>query len=77
MPVIRIAPSGVAVASTRSLPFEPSLVFGTDVSLASPGVDVHRLDPYINRLTAIIGQRFQYAEKADKTKDARITKSAE
>jgi len=38
----------------------------------SPGVDVHQLQPYIDRLTAIIGQRFQYATKADKTKNATI-----
>ena len=38
----------------------------------APGVDVHHLEPYIKRLTAIIGQRFQYATKADKTKDAKI-----
>lgn len=38
----------------------------------APGVDVHHLDPYIRRLTAIIGQRFTYAERADKTKNATI-----
>jgi len=38
----------------------------------APGVDVHHLQPYIDRLTAIIGQRFQYATKADKTKNATI-----
>lgn len=42
------------------------------LGLVQPGVDVHHLDPYIKRLTAIIGQRFQYADKADKTKDAKI-----
>ena len=44
----------------------------TLLGLTTPGVDVRNLDPYIKRLTAIIGQRFQYAEKADKTKDAKI-----
>jgi predicted permease len=44
----------------------------TLLGLTAPGVDVHNLDPYINRLTAIIGQRFQYGEKDDKTKDAKI-----
>src|SRR2546423_1686918 len=38
----------------------------------APGVDVHHLEPYVERLTAIIGQRFQYAVKADKTRDAKI-----
>src|SRR3954462_1856962 len=44
----------------------------TLLGLTAPGVDVHNLDPYINRLTTIIGQRFQYAERADKTKNAKI-----
>jgi predicted permease len=44
----------------------------TLLGLTAPGVDVHNLDPYIKRLTAIIGQRFQYAPKADKTKEAKI-----
>jgi predicted permease len=44
----------------------------TLLGLTAPGVDVHNLDPYIERLTAIIGQRFQYAAKADKTKNATI-----
>src|SRR5690348_5740420 len=42
------------------------------LGLVAPGVDVHHLDPYVKRLTAIIGQRFQYATKADKTKNATI-----
>jgi predicted permease len=42
------------------------------LGLTAPGVDVHRLDPYIKRLTAIIGQRFQYGDKDDKTKNATI-----
>ena len=42
------------------------------LGLTAPGVDVNHLDPYVKRLTAIIGQRFQYAERADKTKDAKI-----
>src|SRR5206468_866202 len=42
------------------------------LGLAAPGVDVHHLDPYIKRLTATIGQRFQYGEKDDKTKNATI-----
>ncbi|MFL5616258.1 MAG: ADOP family duplicated permease [Gemmatimonadaceae bacterium] len=44
----------------------------TLLGLTAPGVDVHNLDPYIKRLTAIIGQRFTYAERADKTKSAKI-----
>jgi len=42
------------------------------LGLVAPGVDVHHLDPYIKRLTAIIGQRFQYGEKDDKTRNATI-----
>ena len=42
------------------------------LGLAGPGVDVHRLDPYVERLTGIIGERFQYEEGADKTKNAKI-----
>ena len=38
----------------------------------APGVDIHHLEPYVKRLTAVIGQRFQYAVKADKTRDAKI-----
>jgi putative ABC transport system permease protein len=43
------------------------------VGRVAPGVDVHHLDSYIKSLTAMIGQRFQYATKADKTKNAVIT----
>jgi putative ABC transport system permease protein len=38
----------------------------------APGVDVHHLEPYVKRLTAIIGQRFEYSVKADKTQNAKI-----
>jgi predicted permease len=44
----------------------------TLLGLTAPGVDVRSLDPYIKRLTALIGERFTYAERADKTRNATI-----
>jgi predicted permease len=40
--------------------------------LTAPGVDVNHLDPYVNRLTAILSQRFTYSEGDDRTKNAKI-----
>jgi len=44
----------------------------TLLGLAAPGVDVHHLGPYIDRLTSILNQRFKYPEGGDKTKSPSI-----
>lgn len=40
------------------------------VGRVAPGVDVHRLEPQLQQITKIIGDRFQYSAKGDKTKNA-------
>ena len=45
----------------------------TFVGHTAPGVDVHRLEPYVGQLTKLLGERFTYSEKWDKTKNATIT----
>lgn len=42
----------------------------TFIGRTEPGVDVASLEPQVARLTQIIGERFTYAERADKTKEA-------
>ena len=44
----------------------------TFIGRTAPGVAVTSLEPHIARLTQVIGERFTYAERADKTKDAWI-----
>ena len=44
----------------------------TLLGLAAPGVDVRHLGPYVDRLTAILHQRFTYPEGGDKIKNASI-----
>src|SRR5687768_869061 len=45
----------------------------TLVGRTAAGVDVHQLGPYIAQLTKMLGERFTYSEKWDKTRDAKIT----
>ena len=45
----------------------------TFVGHTAPGVDVRRLDPYVGQLTKMLGERFTYGEKWDKTRNATIT----
>jgi len=40
------------------------------IGRTAPGADAASLAPHIARLTQVIGERFTYAERADKTKDA-------
>ena len=42
----------------------------TFVGLVAPGLDPAAMGPHVDRLTKVIGERFQYSERADKTKDA-------
>jgi putative ABC transport system permease protein len=42
------------------------------VGRVAPGVDVHHLDARLARITKIIGDRFEYSAKADKTKNALV-----
>ncbi|HEY4132025.1 MAG TPA: ABC transporter permease, partial [Gemmatimonadaceae bacterium] len=43
------------------------------VGRVAPGVDVHHLGPQLQQITRVIGERFRYSEKADKTKNASVT----
>lgn len=45
----------------------------TFIGRAAPGVDVHDMAPQLQRLTGMIGDRFQYQVGADKTQNAVIT----
>ena len=40
------------------------------VGLVSPGNDPAAMEPHIDRLTKVIGERFQYTERGDKTRNA-------
>ena len=42
----------------------------TLVGLVAPGNDPAAMGPHIDRLTKVIGERFQYSERGDKTKNA-------
>lgn len=44
----------------------------TLVGLAAPGIDVTQMTAPLAQLTKMIGARFQYAPKADKTRDASV-----
>jgi putative ABC transport system permease protein len=43
------------------------------VGRLAPGMTVDRMGPHLAQLTRVIGERFQYSAKADKTKDAKLT----
>lgn len=42
------------------------------LGLVSAGNDPAAMEPHIDRLTKVIGERFQYTERGDKTKNARV-----
>jgi putative ABC transport system permease protein len=43
------------------------------VGRLAPGMTVDRMGPHLERLTRVIGERFQYSAKADKTVGAKLT----
>ena len=43
------------------------------IGSVAPGANVRGMGPQLRQLTRIIGERFQYSAKADKTKNARVT----
>jgi predicted permease len=43
------------------------------VGHVAPGEDVRSMEPHIRRLTTMIDERFDYPEKADKTREAAVT----
>jgi predicted permease len=45
----------------------------TLVGRVAPGQDVRRMEPHLRRIAAVIADRFDYVERADKTRDAAVT----
>ncbi|AHG90283.1 permease [Gemmatirosa kalamazoonensis] len=78
--VVGVMPRGFwfpdpSVRVWTSTPMRPDNGAGnyTLVGRVAPGLDPGNMGPYVARLTAMLGERFHYPEKWDKTKNARVT----
>ena len=63
----------IRIWTARALDPEGQNGSWTLIGHVAPGVSVDRLEPYIAQLTKMLGERFKYSEKWDKTRNASVT----
>jgi predicted permease len=63
----------IRIWTARALDPEGQNGSWTLIGRVAPGVSVDRLEPYLAQLTKMLGERFKYSEKWDKTRNAFVT----